>query len=317
LIWLNEEAEMNKLFFVGCMVVISCSSLAGVGGVVVKGVAKTWDEVAKIALKASGKSVTDDAVKGASKTIQNAASKYGDDVAISSMRGGVEVAEQSLRRGGDFVTLLRSAGKHSDDAVKAIALNSDDAIKYATKYGDDVVMLSAKAPGVFTRGIALVEKSGGANAKNAIKVIATELPDDQITQVFGAIERNPSVAGEFIDGMVKGGKYFLDKIFAVNGKQILAGGLTSAMIIVALNNPVKAQADIMLDDAKGMQEKFEHLDGEKKKEIVVKYFDAQNSIKNKFANAIMTAVIVIALSIGLSIFFFVYRKTKVNKTQKA
>ena len=308
---------MNKLFFVGFMMVISCSSLAGVGGVVVKGVAKTWDEVAKIALKASGKSVTDDAVKGASKTIQNAASKYGDDVAISSMRGGVEVAEQSLRRGGDFVTLLRSAGKHSDDAVKAIALNSDDAIKYATKYGDDVVMLSAKAPGVFTRGIALVEKSGGANAKNAIKVIATELPEDQITQVFGAIKRNPSVAGEFIDGMVKGGKCFIDKIFAVNAKQILAGGLTSAMIIVALNNPVTAQADIMRNDAKDMQEKLEHLDGEKKKEIVGKYFDAQNSIKNKFANAIMTAVIVIALFIGLSIFFFVYRKTKVNKTQKA
>ena len=272
---------MNKLFFVGFMVVISCSSLAGVGGVVVKGVAKTWDEVAKIALKASGKSVTDDAVKGASKTIQNAASKYGDD------------------------------------AVKAIALNSDDAIKYVTKYGDDVVMLSAKAPGVFTRGIALVEKSGGANAKNAIKVIATELPEDQITQVFGTIKRNPSVAGEFIDGMVKGGKCFIDKIFAVNAKQILAGGLTSAMIIVALNNPVTAQADIMRDDAKDMQEKLEHLDGENKKEIVGKYFDAQNAIKNKFANAIMTAVIVIALSIGLSIFFFVYRKTKVKKTQKA
>ena len=34
---------MNKLFFVGFMVVISCSSLAGVGGVVVKGVAHQTD----------------------------------------------------------------------------------------------------------------------------------------------------------------------------------------------------------------------------------------------------------------------------------
>lgn len=218
---------------------------AGPVGLVVKGVTKTWDEVAKIALKASGKSASDDAVKAAAKTIEKASAKYGDDVAEVAMRGGVEAAEQSLKRGGKFVALLKQAGCYSDDAVKAVVLNADDAVKYTAKYGDDVLRLASKASGVYAKGIGLVERSG-ASAKKVIPALA-DLPAEQIPQVLGAVEKNPSVAKDFLAGVCKGGRYFVDKVFAMNGKQILAGTLGVAAIEAAVRTtaPLAATGELI------------------------------------------------------------------------
>jgi len=217
---------MRKIFLMSFASLIACSVLAGVGGIMVKGVVKTWDEIARIALKASGKPVTDDAVKSASKVIENAASKYGDDIAEASMRGGVEVAEQSLKQGQKFILLLKKASVVSADAVKSIAVNSDDALQYTAKYGDDVVRLGSKTP----LAISLVEKSGVENARKVVSIMATEIPPEQTTQLLGAVQRNPTVSRQLFDGVARGGKYFVDKLFALNAKQILAGTLGAAAI---------------------------------------------------------------------------------------
>jgi len=81
----------------------------------------TWGEIAKVVLKDSGKAATDDAVKASAKTIEKAASRCGDDIAEVAMRGGVEVAEQSIKHGDSFVRYVRETGAYSADAVKAIA----------------------------------------------------------------------------------------------------------------------------------------------------------------------------------------------------
>lgn len=246
---------MKKLMASALCGLMAFCAYAGPAGLVVKGVTKTWDEVAKIALKASGKTASDDAVKAAAKTIETASAKYGDNVAEASMRGGVEVAEQSLKRGGKFVAMLKQAGGYSDDTIKAVTQNADEAVKYSTKYGDDVVRLASKAPGVYAKGIGLVERSG-ANARNVIPALA-DLPAEQIPQVLGAVEKNPGVAKEFLVGVSKGGQYFVDKVFALNAKQILAGTLGVAAItaavratepLVATGGAINANSD---DIAKG------------------------------------------------------------------
>ena len=222
---------------------------AGVGGIVVKGVFKTWDEVAKIALKASGKAATDDAVKAAAKTLEKASSCHGDEVATRAMRIGVEVAELSLRHEGRFVAFLKASRACSDDAVKKLVLNADDAVKFAEKYGDDVVRLGVKAPGVFTHGIALVEKSGVKNVGATIGNIAESLPAEQIPQVFGAVQRNPAVAKEFLDAVSRGGSRFVDKVFELHGKQILAGTLGASAIVATVRVTAPAVAEGRAIDA--------------------------------------------------------------------
>ena len=224
---------MKKRLVCSVTMAITALSYAGAAGLVIKGVSRSWDEIAKMALKVSGRELTDDAVKSASKTIEHAAREYGDDVAKASVRGGVEVAEQTMKRGGRFFGVLQKAAQHSDESLRALALNADDIVKYSAKYGDDVVVkLNAKVPGQVSRMVAAAEKSGISGVEGAVRAVAN-LPAEDIPRVLGAVEKNPSVAREFLEHVEKGGKYFVDKVFAVNAKQIMAGGLTAAMIVSA------------------------------------------------------------------------------------
>lgn len=246
----NRGEVMKNILVLAVVFVIMPFAHAGMGGIVVKGAFKTWDAVAKSALKATGKAATDDAVKAAAKTLEEASSRYGDDVAKRAMRIGVEVAELSLRHEGRFVAFLKASRACSDDAVRKLVLNADEAVKYAAKYGDDVVRLGVKAPGVFTHGIALVEKSGVKNVGATIGSIAENLPAEQIPQVFGAVRRNPTVAREFLDAVSRGGSRFVDKVFELHGKQILAGTLGASAIVATVRVTAPAMAEGRAIDAR-------------------------------------------------------------------
>lgn len=302
----------------GLVIVLSLahSALAGAGGLIVKGVFKTWDEIAKVALKVSGKAVTDDAVKASARTIEEAASRYGDDVAKAAMRGGVEVAEQSVKHGGRFVRCLNTAATYSDDAVKAIARNGGDVVKYVGKYGDDAVVLASKTPGTFTHGIALIEKSGVENVGQTLKAVATQIPDEQIPQIFGAIQKNPVVAKDFLEGVSKGGKYFVDKIFALNGKQIMTGTLGTAAIVVAVRQtaPAAAEGAAVEQHTKVATDLISRGDNghltENQKDFVRRWLDstAVNRIMNAIGRLSMT-LIGVAVA-GVALLVFVIRKTR-------
>ena len=224
--------KSNRLAILLGIIAIGISAQAGVGGVVVKGAFKTWDEIARLALKVSGKPLTDDAVKGTAKMIETAAGKYGDDVAVATVRGGVEVSEETLKTGGRFFVAVKKSGILTDDALRFLAKNSDEVLELSAKYGDDVLRLNGKVPGVMERGVKVFEKSG-VDISRALKTVS-DLPKEDIPRIFGAMEKNPSVAREIIEHLEKGGKYFVDKMFDLHGKQILAGGLTSAMIVATV-----------------------------------------------------------------------------------
>lgn len=305
---------MNKMLMFVVVVAFSHSALAGVGGLMIKGAFRTWDEIAKVALKASGKAVAPDAVKASAKTLEKAASRCGDDIAEVAMRGGMEVAEQSIKHGGAFVRYVKAAGAYSDDAVKAIARNADDVVRYTAKYGDDVVVLGCKAPGVFTHGIALVEKSGVKNVGQTLKVIATQIPEEQIPQVFGAIQKNPTVAKQFLEGVAKGGKYFVDKIFYLNGRQILAGTLGTAAIAAAvrLTAPAAAEGhavDKQTEIAAGLLDKKEPLTPDQRN-LVENWSDTTSANRRAGTIGWLSMTLVVAVFAGIALFVFVWRKSR-------
>ena len=222
-----------KVTLLAVVAAMSIITFAGPTGLVVKGVLKTWDEIAKIALKVSGKSASDDAVKAAAKTLSTASGKYGDDVAEAAMHGGIEVAEQTVKHGGGFAKIIGDALKMSPTGLREIALHSDDVIKFVGKYGDDVLRIS-KAPGMIERGVPLLEECLGSNAGRSIKAIGG-LSAEDIPRTIGAIEKNKSVARLFAAHVERFGTHFVDQVFKMNRGQIMAGTLGAAAIVAAVN----------------------------------------------------------------------------------
>ena len=280
---------MKKCLVCSVFVAVAALSYAGAAGIVIKGVSHSWDEIARMALKVSGRELTDDAVKSAAKTIEQAAGKYGDDIAKASVKGGVEVAEQTMKRGDRFFGVLQKAAQCSDESLRALALNADDIVKYSTKYGDDVIVkLNAKVPGQVSRMVAATEKSGIGGVERAVRAVA-DLPSEDIPRVVGAVEKNPSVSREFLEHVEKGGKYFVDKVFEVNAKQIMAGGLTASMIVTAFRAtaPFDATGDKIKEGPP--------IDG------------------NPIVDGMKYCIIILALFAGAALIVYVVRKTGLAK----
>ena len=276
---------MKKCLVCSVGIAIATLSYAGAAGLVIKGVSHSWDEIAKMALKVSGRELADDAVKSAAKMIEQAAEKYGDDVAKASVKGGVEVAEQTIKRGGRFFKVLQKAAQHSDESMRALALNADDIMKFSAKYGDDVVVkLNAKVPGQVSRMVAAAEKSGVGGVEGAVRAVSN-LPAEVIPRVLGAIEKNPSAAREFLEHVEKGGEHFVDKVFEVNAKQIMAGGLTVAMIRATA--PFAATGDKINEGSP--------IDG------------------NPIVDGMKCSIIILALCVGAGLIVYVVRKTSLAK----
>lgn len=294
----------KHLFFVAMASFAVCSE-AGVGGVVVKGVLKTWDEMAAIALKASGRTASKEAISATSMTLKAATEKYGDDVAMAAMKGGAEIAEQTAKNGSRFLSVIKRAGNASPEALRALAQNADDAMKFTAKYGDDVLKLNSKSPGVFSRGVSVVEKSGVKNPASAIQVVAN-LPAEDIPRVIGALEKNPQVAQEFIAGIEKGGKTFVDKVFALNGKQILAGTLGAAAIVgtIRLTAPRAAEARAVDEQTKIATDVIKNSSEREKKEFAQGWSNTTNNNRVSMTRAAAIGMVVLACFAGIALVVF-------------
>ena len=275
---------MKKILAVVVSVALVGNLFAGAAGLVVKGALKTWDEVAKIALKVSGKTVSDDAVKAAAKTLETTSSKYGDDVARASMRGGIEVAEQVAKQGGRFANLVRTTARFSDDALRTMALNGDKAARICAEHGDGVVKAVAK------------------------------LPVEDGTRLLGAIDRNPQVAKELMEGVEKGGKTFLDRLFAINGRQILAGTLGAAAITgaVRVTAPMAAEGDAVKKQtatAVKMLESGNSLTEDQKK-LVKSWSETTARTRGIRAFGNVAVWMTLTVFIGISLLLYVIRKSR-------
>lgn len=302
---------MRKCVFVLTFVLSSCA-VAGVGGVVVKGALKTWDEIAKVALQASGRATSKEAISAASKTLKTATEAYGDDVAKAAMKGGIEVAEQSAKSAGRFVAVIQKAGEASSpEALRALARQADDAMRYTAKYGDDVLVLNDKVPGIFSRGVLAVEKGGVKNPTMAIRAIAS-LPAEDIPRVIGAIEKNPGVSKSLIEGVEKGGKAFVDKVFALNGTQILAGTVGTAAIIGAIRAtaPLAAEGDAVNTQTELAVDIMKESSPEEKTKFAELWTSMTNKSREGWIRVAAICGIVLAVSAGIALILFVVRRKK-------
>ena len=275
--------NMKKILVAVVTIALAGNLFAGAAGLVVKGALKTWDEAAKIALKVSGRTASDDAVRAAAKTLEATSEKYGDDVARASMRGGIEVAEQVAKQGGRFANLVRTTARFSDDALRTMALNGDKAVHICAVHGDEVVRAVAK------------------------------LPVEDGTRLLGVIDRNPQVAKEVMEGVEKGGKTFLDRLFAINGRQILAGTLGAAAITgaVRVTAPAAAEGDAIRQQTATATElvKSGKTLTEPQKKLVDSWTTATASGRKIWAECRNAVCMTLAVFAGLSLLLYTFRKS--------
>jgi hypothetical protein len=208
--------------------------MASPSTVVIKGAMMAWDEVARVALQTAGKSCTDDAVKGAVKTLTTATEQHGDEIVEAAMRGGIEVAEASLVQGRPFVDLLRRNSRTlSPAALRQAALHAHEMVRLSAQYGDDVIRLNEKLPGQTARLLGAIERSGVTKA-SAVQM-ANTLPAHELARVTRCLEvaKDAPTSRAFLEAVQRGGSKFIDKLFTLNARQIMAGGVTMSMVVVA------------------------------------------------------------------------------------
>ncbi len=213
-------------FFLFCVVLPLLSVTAGVGAGIVKATAKTWDEMAKVVLKAGRKQTTSSAGRAGVKAFGRAV--------------GTKTASATVKAGAK--TMGKEVGeKATSAAVKSMSKALGTAAK---EYGDDVVLrLATKAPQLAVRTAGFTERTILRECGKAGMRTISNLPAEEITRVVGAIERNPSVAKVFVEHIEKGGQHFVDKIFALQGSQIMAGGLSAAAIVGVYGLTAPSRAD--------------------------------------------------------------------------
>lgn len=193
-------------------VLVACTVHAAGGGLVAKGLSHAWDDAARVAAKAGGRS------------------------------------------------LVRGAGR------------------LTLKAGTGLVRLGTATPELIARGTALAERSGCANAGRAVKALA-DLPAEDVPRVVGALERNPGVAKEFLDALARGGKGFVDRIFKVNHRQILAGTLGAAAIFAVARGADVAEQLPVVADGKNLRD--EHA-------VAMKVLaDSDEAVWRDFANNVV------------------------------
>ncbi len=195
---------------------------------IVKGVATVWDEVAKVALKISGKEATKDSVKATAGNLSKIAKTQGDDASRLAAKGGVEAVEKSVALGLKFTRMLMKSAAISDDAIKYATRHSDDVLKYSAKYGDDVIIVNAKAPGLSGR---LIKSLDGCPVQPSLKAMA-KLPKEELPRAIVLLEKCENAAKiPYLDAIQKDGAGFVDKLIKLDGRQIMAAGVSASMII--------------------------------------------------------------------------------------
>ncbi len=219
-----------KFITLNVCLLISFISCAVPVAPIVKGASMVWDEVAKVALKVSGKNVTDDAVKATAQNLSKIAGTQGDDAARLAAKGGVEAVEKSLALGPRFTQLLQKAATISDDAIKLAVLHSDDVLKYSAKYGDDIIAINARAPGLSGR---LIKSLDGCPVQPSLKVMS-KLSKEELPRAIGLLEKcKPAAKVPYLKAVEKEGSGFIDKLMKMSGKQIMATGVTASMVVAA------------------------------------------------------------------------------------
>ena len=201
------------------LLLISVYPAQGAGGTLL---ARLLAETLEIAARRSGRILSGASKLHLERSLLRASTKYGDDILLSVRRGGLEVLEQGARHGDRFWRLCREV----PEASRSLALHADELMPLAERIGPEALRLEAKVPGAAIRGVREFGDGG-------VKILAKQSPED-ITRLVGYAAKadSPATKKIFLEtfAKAKNPSKFLD---ALNWKNIMAAGLSSAAILSA------------------------------------------------------------------------------------
>ncbi len=210
--------NMFKCFWVMAI----CSAVVSVNAAGTGLMTKVAEETLEIAARRSGRTLTEGMKITLGREMLKMTAKYGDDVLPLVRHGGLEVLEQGIRHGDDFWKLCKAV----PEASRSLALHSDELLPLAKRIGPDVLILEAKAPGLSAR---FAKEFGD----DGVRFVAQHSPQD-VPRLLGYASKadSPETKRLFFEKYRKSRNpsAFLQ---ALNWKNIMAGGLTTAAIVGA------------------------------------------------------------------------------------
>lgn len=183
---------------------------------------KSVEETLEFAAKRSGRPLAEGTKITLGREMLKITAKHGDDVLPLIRNGGLEVLEQGIRHGDDFWKLCKAV----PEASRSLALHSDELLPLAKRIGPDVLHLESKAPGLAVR---FAKEFGD----DGVRFVARKAPQDA-SQLLGYASKadSPATKRLFFETYQKS-KNPSAFLQALNWKNIMAGGLSTAAIVSA------------------------------------------------------------------------------------
>ena len=240
------------MFYVRSMLCILVLMVSVVQAVPVAAARKGASEIIEQAAKKSGKALTPAAREASKKALVELTKQYGDDVLNVVAHGGLEALEQGTKHGKLFWQLAA----HSDKAARILALHADDLMPLARRIGPDFMKLELRMVGLGRQAVTCF-------GDDAVKILVKLPPDDAAKLVsFAAKADTPKTAKLLMANYKKTGGKILQHL---DGKKILAAGLTTSMVIAAykvsdgVEDGIREVADGMHDVARNSPEDFTRI----------------------------------------------------------
>ena len=183
---------------------------------------KSTMEIIEIAARKSNKILTPTMKKTLEQAFVVSCKQYGDDVVRKVVaNGGLEALEKGLQYGDEFWRL----GAQVPEAVRQLVLHTDDLLPIAKRIGPEFLKLESLMPG-------LGKKAVSCFGDDAVKFLA-KLPEKEAAMIinYGIKADSPKTAKLLLETCEKSGNAILNHL---NGPRILAYGLSTSMIIVAI-----------------------------------------------------------------------------------
>lgn len=199
-----------------CIVLAACLSCIGsnrAAGSYAKPVVELTEQLAVTAGRVPGKGVAE---------ALEAAYRANGQAALSVARvGGLDLVEAAARHGDEVMEMAVRVPA----AVPALASRAADLLPLARRYGDDILRIEAVTPG-------LADDAAKAFPSKADLERLIGLPPNDMRQViaYSAHAADDTAARTLLASVDKKGSTVLERL---NPKQILATGLTTAMVITA------------------------------------------------------------------------------------
>ncbi|MCE9519505.1 MAG: hypothetical protein K8R87_08135 [Verrucomicrobia bacterium] len=164
------------------------------------------------------------AEKAAKELIERATISSGKEMEAQTAKSLEAQLARTIEQHGDAVIVL---ARRVPEATSSLASRAPQLLPLAEKFGDDILRIEARAPGYAE----MAAKSFGK--EDLPRLLKLGKPEMKGVLNLSTHTTEPAATKLLLEGAEKDGMKFLEK---VSGPQILAGGLSTAAIILALRS---------------------------------------------------------------------------------